>query len=339
MSIKVGISGFGRIGRDVLRAYFESGTKDIEVVAINNASGSGKELAHLFKYDSVYGKFDGDVEVISEDKIKINGQEITVCRERNPEDLPWKALGVEMVIDATGAFRDEAGLQKHITAGAKKVLLTAPGKGAMKTFVIGVNEEEYNKDEHHIISNASCTTNCLAPVAKVIVDKFGVKKGLMTTIHAYTGDQNLLDNMHGDLRRARAAAESIIPTTTGAAAAVSLVIPELEGKLNGFAMRVPTPTVSVVDVTFEVEKSTTAEEVNKALKEASESAKMKGILGFSDEPLVSIDYRQDPRSSIVDGLSTMVIDNMVKVVSWYDNEWGYSERVLDLAVFVAKKGI
>ena len=339
MSIKVGISGFGRIGRDVLRAYFESATKDIEVVAINNASGSGKELAHLFKYDSVYGKFDGDVEVVSEDKIKINGQEITVLRERNPEDLPWKALGVEMVIDATGAFRDDKGLQKHITAGAKKVLLTAPGKGDMKTFVLGVNEEEYNKDEHHIISNASCTTNCLAPVAKVIVDKFGVKKGLMTTIHAYTGDQNLLDNMHGDLRRARAAAESIIPTTTGAAAAVSLVIPELEGKLNGFAMRVPTPTVSVVDVTFEVEKSTTAEEVNKFLKEASENGKMKGILGFSDEPLVSIDYRKDPRSSIVDGLSTMVIDNMVKVVSWYDNEWGYSVRVLDLAIYVAKKGI
>ncbi len=340
MSVKVGISGFGRIGRDVLRAYFESGTKDIEVVAINNGSGSGKELAHLFKYDSVYGRFDGDVEVISEDKIKIKGQEITVLREKDPEALPWKALGVEMVIDSTGAFTTREGLEKHVKAGAKKVILTAPAKGGdVKTFVMGVNQEDYNKDEHHVISNASCTTNCLAPVAKVIVDTFGVKKGLMTTVHAYTGDQNLLDNMHKDLRRARAAAESIIPTTTGAAAAVALVIPELEGKLNGFAMRVPTPTVSVVDVTFEVEKSTTAEEVNKALKEASESEKMKGILGFSEEPLVSIDYRKDPRSSIVDSLSTMVIDNMVKVVSWYDNEWGYSERVLDLAVYVANKGI
>lgn len=340
MGVKVGISGFGRIGRDVLRAYFESGTKDIEVVAINNGSGTGKELAHLFKYDSVYGIFDGDVEAISDDKIKIKGQEITVLRERNPEALPWKELGVEIVIDSTGAFRDREGLQKHITAGAKKVVLTAPAKGGdVKTFVLGVNEEEYNKDEHNIISNASCTTNCLAPVAKVIVDKFGVKKGLMTTVHAYTGDQNLLDNTHSDLRRARAAAESIIPTTTGAAAAVSLVIPELEGKLNGFAMRVPTPTVSVVDVTFEVEKSTTAEEVNKALKEASQSEKMDGILGYSEEPLVSIDYRKDSRSSIVDSLSTMVIDNMVKVVSWYDNEWGYSERVLDLTTYIANKGI
>ena len=340
MSVKVAISGFGRIGRDVLRAYFESGTKDIEIVAINNGSGTGKELAHLFKYDSVYGIFDGDVEAISDDKIKIKGQEITVLRERDPEALPWKKLGVEIVIDATGAFRDSEGLQKHITAGAKKVILTAPAKGKdVKTFVLGVNEEEYNKDEHNIISNASCTTNCLAPVAKVIVDKFGVKKGLMTTVHAYTGDQNLLDNTHSDLRRARAAAESIIPTTTGAAAAVSLVIPELEGKLNGFAMRVPTPTVSVVDVTFEVEKSTTAEEVNKALKEASQSERMDGILGYSEEPLVSIDYRKDPRSSIVDSLSTMVIDNMVKVVSWYDNEWGYSERVLDLTTYVANKGI
>ncbi len=340
MSVKVGISGFGRIGRDVLRAYFESGNKDIEIVAINNGAGTGKELAHLFKYDSVYGKFDGDVEVVSEDLIKVNGQEIAVLRERNPEDLPWKKLGVEIVIDATGAFTNREGLEKHVTAGAKKVILTAPAKGGdVKTFVMGVNECDYNKDEHHIISNASCTTNCLAPVAKVIVDKFGVKKGLMTTVHAYTGDQNLLDNMHKDLRRARAAAESIIPTTTGAAAAVSLVIPELEGKLNGFALRVPTPTVSIVDVTFEVEKSTTAEEVNKALKEASENGPLKGFLGYSEEPLVSIDYRKDPRSSIVDSLSTMVIDNMVKVVSWYDNEWGYSERVLDLTVLVAKKGI
>lgn len=340
MSVKVAINGFGRIGRDVLRAYFESGTKEIEVVAINGGSGASKDLAHLFKYDSLYGIFDGDVEVLSDDKIKVNNQEITVLSEKDPEKLPWKDLGVELVIDATGAFRDREGLQKHITAGAKKVILTAPAKGGdVKTFVLGVNDEEYNKDEHHIISNASCTTNCLAPVAKVIVDNFGVKKGLMTTVHAYTGDQNLLDNNHSDMRRARAAAESIIPTTTGAAAAVSLVIPELDGKLNGFAMRVPTPTVSVVDVTFQVEKGTTVEEVNKVLKEASKSDKMKGKLGFSDEPLVSIDYKKDPRSSIVDGLSTMVIDDMVKVVSWYDNEWGYSVRVLDLALLVVEKGI
>lgn len=340
MSVKAAINGFGRIGRDVLRAYFEGETRDIEIVAVNGGSGSSKDLAHLFKYDSLYGIFGGNVEVISEDKIKINGQEITMLSERDPAKLPWKELGVELVIDSTGAFRDKEGLEKHISAGAKKVVLTAPAKGNdVKTFVLGVNEEEYNKDEHHVISNASCTTNCLAPVAKVIVDKFGVKKGLMTTVHAYTGDQNLLDNKHSDLRRARAAAESIIPTTTGAAAAVSLVIPELEGKLNGFAMRVPTPTVSVVDVTFEVDKNTTVEEVNKALKEASESDKMKGKLGFSDEPLVSIDYKKDPRSSIVDGLSTMVIDNMVKVVSWYDNEWGYSQRVVDLANYIAQKGL
>ena len=340
MSVKAAINGFGRIGRDVLRAYFEGETKDIEIVAVNGGSGSAKDLAHLFKYDSLYGIFGGNVEVISDDKIKINGQEITMLSERDPEKLPWKELGVELVIDSTGAFRTSEGLQKHITAGAKKVVLTAPGKDKdMKTIVLGVNEEEYNKDDHHIISNASCTTNCLAPVAKVIVDKFGVKKGLMTTVHAYTGDQNLLDNKHSDLRRARAAAESIIPTTTGAAAAVSLVIPELEGKLNGFAMRVPTPTVSVVDVTFEVNENTTVEEVNKALKEASESDKLKGKLGYSEEPLVSIDYKKDPRSSIVDSLSTMVIDNMVKVVSWYDNEWGYSQRVVDLANYIAQKGL
>lgn len=339
MAVKVGISGFGRIGRDVLRAYFESGAEDIEVVAINNGSGSAKDLAHLFKYDSLYGRFDGDVEVVSDDKIKINGKELTVIRERSPENIPWKDLGVEIVIDATGAFRDKAGLERHIQGGAKKVILTAPAKGDdVKTVVMGVNEGEYNKDEHHVISNASCTTNCLAPFSKVILDKFGIKKGLMTTVHAYTNDQNILDNAHSDPRRARAAAESIIPTTTGAAKAVALVIPELKGKLNGFAMRVPTPTVSVVDVVFEVDKAVTAEEVNAALKEAAEG-ELKGVLDYSDEPLVSIDYKKDPHSSIVDGLSTMVIDNMVKVVSWYDNEWGYSNRVLDLARYIVSKGI
>ncbi|AFS78102.1 glyceraldehyde-3-phosphate dehydrogenase GapA [Gottschalkia acidurici 9a] len=339
MAVKIGISGFGRIGRDILRAYFESGATDVEIVAINNGSGSAKDLAHLFKYDSLYGRFDGDIEVVSDDKIKINGKELAVIRERSPENIPWKQLGVEIVIDATGAFRDKAGLERHLQGGAKKVILTAPAKGDdVKTIVMGVNENEYNKDEHNIVSNASCTTNCLAPFTKIILEKFGVKKGLMTTVHAYTNDQNVLDNAHSDPRRARAAAESIIPTTTGAAKAVALVIPELKGKLNGFAMRVPTPTVSVVDVVFEVEKATTAEEVNAALKEAAEG-ELKGILGFSDEPLVSIDYKKDPHSSIVDGLSTMVIDNMVKVVSWYDNEWGYSSRVLDLARYITSKGI
>ncbi|MBU5437882.1 type I glyceraldehyde-3-phosphate dehydrogenase [Tissierella sp. MSJ-40] len=334
MAMKVGLSGFGRIGRDVLRIYAEKGIEDFEIVALN-ASGDLHDLAHLFKYDTLYGRFKGTVEV-EEDGFVINGKKIKVVAHRDPEQIPWKELGVELVIDSTGAFRDKEGLSKHITAGAKKVMITAPAKNEDITIVMGVNEKDYDPANHHIISNASCTTNCLAPVAKVILDNFGIKKGLMTTVHAYTNDQQILDKRHKDLRRARAAAESIIPTTTGAAKAVALVIPELKGKLNGFAMRVPTPTVSVVDVVFEVEKSTTAEEVNKALKEASEGA-MNGVLGFSDEPLVSIDYRGDSHSSIVDGLSTMVIDNMVKVVSWYDNEWGYSERVVDLASYIANK--
>lgn len=334
MTLKVGINGFGRIGRDVLRIYMEDNIKDFDVVAVN-ASGDIDTLAHLFKYDSLYGKFNGTIET-TEDSFIINGKEIKRTDNRNPEEIPWEKLGVDLVIDSTGAFRDREGASKHIKAGAKKVVITAPAKNEDVTIVMGVNEKDYDPEKHHIISNASCTTNCLAPVAKVIVDKFGVKKGLMTTVHSYTGDQRLLDKRHKDLRRARAAAESIVPTTTGAAKAVALVIPELKGKLNGFAMRVPTPTVSIVDVVFEVEKPTTAEEVNKALKEASEGD-MKGILGFSDEPLVSIDYKGDPRSSIVDGLSTMVIDNMVKVVSWYDNEWGYSYRVVDLVSYIANK--
>ena len=334
MTMKVGLSGFGRIGRDVLRIYAEENVKDFEIVALN-ASGDLNTLAHLFKYDSLYGKFNGTIKVV-EDGFVINGKKIKRVDHRNPTEIPWKDLGVELVIDSTGAFRDREGLSKHLEAGAKKVIVTAPAKNEDVTIVLGVNDEDYDPENHHIISNASCTTNCLAPVSKVILDKFGIKKGLMTTVHAYTNDQKILDKRHKDLRRARAAAESIIPTTTGAAKAVALVIPELKGKLNGFAMRVPTPTVSVVDVTFEVEKPTTAEEVNKALKEAAEGS-MKGILGYSEEPLVSIDYRGDSHSSIVDGLSTMVIDNMVKVVSWYDNEWGYSRRVVDLAAMVANK--
>ncbi|KNF10121.1 glyceraldehyde-3-phosphate dehydrogenase Gap [Gottschalkia purinilytica] len=337
MTVKVGISGFGRIGRDVLRVYFESGVTDFEVVAINNGSGDVNTLAHMFKYDSLYGIFPGTVEVDG-DNMVINGKKLKVVSHRNPEEIPWKELGVELVIDSTGAFKDKEGLSRHLKGGAKKVIITAPAKDEDITVVMGVNEEKYDAQNHHIISNASCTTNCLAPVAKVILDKFGINKGLMTTVHAYTNDQQILDKDHKDLRRARAAAESIIPTTTGAAKAVALVIPELKGKLNGFAMRVPTPTVSVVDVVFEVEKGTTTEDVNKALKEAAEGP-LKGVLGFSEEPLVSIDYRKDYRSSIVDGLSTMVIDNMVKVVSWYDNEWGYSARVVDLAKYIVNKGI
>lgn len=334
MSMKVGLSGFGRIGRDVLRVWAEKKVDEFEIVAIN-ASGSLQDLAHLFKYDTMYGKFDGTIEV-AEDGFVINGKKVKVVAHRDPMEIPWKELGVELVIDSTGAFRDREGLSKHITAGAKKVIITAPAKDEDITIVLGVNEEKYDPANHHIISNASCTTNCLAPVAKVILENFGVNKGLMTTIHAYTNDQQILDKRHSDLRRARTAAQNIIPTTTGAAKAVALVLPELKGKLNGFSVRVPVATVSMVDVVFEVGRSTTAEEVNRVLKEASEG-KLKGILGYSDEPLVSSDYIADPRSSIVDSLSTMVIDNMVKVVSWYDNEWGYSERVVDLAKLVANK--
>ncbi len=334
MSMKVGLSGFGRIGRDFLRAYAMREENDIELVALN-ASGKLEDLAHLLKYDTMYGKFQGSLEVV-EDGFILNGKKIKVVAHREPTDIPWKELGVDLVIDSTGAFRDREGLSKHLQAGAKKVIVTAPSKGEDITVVLGVNEDKYDPDNHHIISNASCTTNCLAPVAKVIMEKFGVEKGLMTTIHAYTNDQMILDKRHSDLRRARAAAANIIPTTTGAAAAVSLVLPELKGKLNGFSVRVPVATVSMVDVVFEVKKSTSKEEVNAVLKEASEG-KLKGILGYSDEPLVSSDYIGDPRSSIIDADSTMVIDNLVKVVSWYDNEWGYSERVLDLANLVARK--
>lgn len=336
MSVKVAINGFGRIGRNALRIALENNIKDFEVVAVNK-SGDAASIAHLFKYDTCFGKFDGTVEA-KENSIVVNGHEIKIVNDRDPEKLPWKELGVDLVIESTGKFRDKETASKHIKAGAKKVLITAPAKNEDITIVMGVNEKDYDPEKHHIISNASCTTNCLAPFAKIVLDKFGIVKGLMTTVHSYTNDQNILDGSHKDLRRARAAAESIIPTTTGAAKAVALVIPELKGKLNGFAMRVPTPTVSVVDVVFELERAATAEEVNSALREAAEG-ELKGILGYSDEPLVSIDYKKDPRSSIIDGLSTMAIDNMVKVVSWYDNEWGYSARVIDLAKLIVNKGI
>lgn len=334
MTMKVGVNGFGRIGRDFVRIYFENDIKDFDLVAIN-ASGGVDTMAHMFKYDTMYGKFDGTVE-IGEDMLIINGKEVRVTDSRDPEQIPWKEMGVETVVDSTGAFRDREGLSKHITAGAKKVILTAPGTGEDATIVLGVNDEIYDAEEHNIISNASCTTNCLAPVAKVISDKLGVEKGLMTTIHAYTGDQQLVDNRHKDLRRARAAAQNIIPTTTGAAKAVALVLPELEGILNGFSVRVPVATVSMVDVVFQVKRNTSVEEVNEMLKEASEN-ELKGILGFSEEPLVSSDFIGDERSSIVDADSTMVIDDMVKVVAWYDNEWGYARRVVDLVSLVANK--
>ncbi len=332
--MKVALSGFGRIGRDVVRIIFETGVTEFELVAIN-ASGDLKDLAHLFKYDSTYRQFKGTIEVYEEGFL-INGKKVKVVNYRDPAQLPWKELGVDLVIDSTGAFKDKKDLMKHVEAGAKKVMITAPAKDEDVTIVMGVNDELYDPENHVVISNASCTTNCLAPVAKVILDNLGVEKGLMTTIHAYTNDQQILDKRHKDLRRARAAAENIIPTTTGAAKAVALVLPELKGKLNGFSARVPVPTGSLVDVVFEVSRPTTAEEVNKLFKEASEG-EMKGILGYSEEPLVSTDIIGDERSSIVDGLSTMVIDNMVKVVSWYDNEWGYSSRVVDLAKLIANK--
>ena len=335
MSIKVGLNGFGRIGRAVLRLAQTEFGDDIEVVALN-ARANTETLVHLFKYDSCYGKFNGEASVAGENVMNVNGKEIKIFRCNDPEDIPWGKLGVDIVVESTGIFRDREKASKHIKAGAKKVIITAPGKNEDVTIVMGVNEEDYDPANHHIISNASCTTNCLAPFAKVLDDKFGIEKGLMTTVHAYTNDQRILDKTHKDLRRARAAGESIIPTTTGAAKAVSKVLPQLEGKLNGFALRVPTPTVSLVDLVCELKKPATVEEINAAFKEASEGY-MKGILGYSEEPLVSVDYKGDERSSIVDGLSTLSMgDKMFKILSWYDNEWGYSARTVDLVKYVAK---
>ncbi len=336
MSIKVGINGFGRIGRNVLRAIFQNPGKfgDIEVTSINDLTDAAT-LAHLFKYDSIFGIFKGDVSH-TEKSITVNGKEILVHSEKDPKQLPWKAEGVQVVVESTGQFtsRDKAGL--HLEAGAKKVIISAPGKGEDITIVLGVNEDKYNSAEHHVISNASCTTNCLAPVVKVLNDAFGIEKGLMTTIHAYTNDQRILDLPHKDLRRARAAALSMIPTTTGAARAVTLVIPELKGKLDGGAIRVPTPDVSVTDFVCEVKKPVTDKDVNTALKEAA-NGKLKGIMQFCEEELVSIDFTGNPHSSIVDAPLTKVIgDNLVKVMAWYDNEWGYSLRVVDLIKYVSK---
>jgi glyceraldehyde 3-phosphate dehydrogenase len=324
MTIRIGINGFGRIGRSIFRALAKDPAfSDIEIAAINDLTDNAT-LAHLLKYDSVMGVYDLDV-VGDDHGIIVNGRHIPVSSHRDPADIPWGELGAEYVAECTGIFRDLDTTQKHISAGARKVVISAPAKGNIKTFVMGVNEDEYDPTTHHIVSNASCTTNCLAPFAKVILDNFGIKHGLMTTIHSYTGDQRLLDFPHSDLRRARAAAMSMIPTSTGAAAAVALVIPELKGKFDGLAVRVPTPNVSLVDAVMEVEQATTVPEVNQALKEASNR-----YLGYTDLPLVSVDYQGNPHSSIVDGQSTKVIGTTVKVMSWYDNEWGYSNRMLDL---------
>ncbi len=331
MTVRIGINGFGRIGRNIFRAIDEDPAfGDIEVVAINDLTDNGT-LAHLLKYDSVMGTFGREVH--SDDNgIVVDGRPIAVSEHRNPADIGWGDLGVDYVAECTGIFRDADSAGSHIDAGAKKVIISAPAKGNVKTFVMGVNEDEYDPTTHHVVSNASCTTNCLAPMAKVILDNFGIERGLMTTVHAYTGDQRLLDFPHSDLRRARAAALSMIPTKTGAAAAVSLVIPALKGKFDGLAVRVPTPTVSLVDAVMEVEKETTVSEVNQALSDAANR-----YLGYTDLPLVSIDFQGDPHSSIVDGQCTKVIGKTVKVMSWYDNEWGYSNRMLDLILHMESR--
>ncbi|KXG74098.1 type I glyceraldehyde-3-phosphate dehydrogenase [Thermotalea metallivorans] len=333
MPVKVGINGFGRIGKNVLKAWLER-EGDIEIVAINSTSGP-KEHAHIFKYDSLYGILPQDVKA-TDHAIIIGDKEIPFTAYRDPAQIPWKELGVDIVIESTGKFTKREDCARHMEGGAKKVIISAPGKDEDITIVMGVNHGEYRPEEHHIVSNASCTTNCLAPVAKVLHENYRIMKGLMTTVHAYTNDQRILDLPHKDLRRARAAAESIIPTSTGAAKAIGLVIPELKGKLNGMAMRVPIPVVSVVDLVVELEQNTTVEEVNAKLKEAAEGS-LHGILGYCEEPLVSIDFKKDYRSSIVDAPSTMMVgENMLKVVAWYDNEWGYSNRVVDLASYMGK---
>jgi glyceraldehyde 3-phosphate dehydrogenase len=335
MAVRVGINGFGRIGRNIMRAAL--GDKNIDFVAVNDLT-SAHTLAHLLKYDSVLGNLHARVEA-KEDSISVDGDEFKVLSKRDPAELPWKALGVDVVFESTGLFTERAAAAKHIAAGAKKVVITAPAKGPDITLVLGVNDDKYDPAQHQIISNASCTTNCLAPLAKVIHQKFGIRKGWMTTIHSYTNDQQLLDLPHKDLRRARAAALSMIPTSTGAASAVGEVLPELKGKLDGFAMRVPTPNVSVVDLVALVDKQTTAEEVNAALKESSTGA-LKGLLQFSEEELVSVDFKGNPHSSIVDAAYTKVMDgDFVKVLSWYDNEWGYSSRCVDLLRLLVKKGL
>lgn len=335
--MKVGINGFGRIGRQVFKALRDYYPDEIQVVAVNDLTDNNT-LAHLLMYDSNYGAFDGDVSA-TEEVIIVDGEEIKAFAERDPSKLPWGDLGVDIVIESTGVFTDADKAKAHVTAGAKKVIISAPAKGEDITVVMGVNHDKYDPAAHTIVSNASCTTNCLAPVAKVILDRFGIVKGLVTTVHSYTNDQNILDLPHKDLRRARAAALNIIPTTTGAARAVSLVIPELKGKFDGFALRVPTPTVSIIDFVAEIERTATVQEINGALIEASEN-NLVDILDYTESPLVSMDFKGDPHSAIVDGLSTMVIGgNLIKVIAWYDNEWGYSVRVADLTNYMAEKGV
>ena len=337
MKTKVGINGFGRIGKVALKVWLEN-ERDIEIVAINSTSGPVKH-AHIFKYDSMYGTVPEDVKA-TDDALHVGDKVIQFTRHKDPADIPWKELGVEIVLECAGIFNNEEDAKKHIQAGAKKVILSAPPKsGDILQVVMGVNEEDYDPSKHNILSNASCTTNCLAPVVKVLNDEFGVEYGLMTTVHAYTNDQKLLDMPHSDPRRSRAAALSIIPTTTGAAKAVTKVIPELKGRLNGFALRVPTPVVSIVDFVAHLKQDTTAEEVNQKLKEISEG-RLKGIMGYSEEPLVSIDYKKEKQSSVIDALSTMMTGpRLVKVVAWYDNEWGYTERLVDFLDYVAQKGL
>ena len=335
MAVRVGINGFGRIGRNIMRAAL--GNPAVDFVAVNDLTNSAT-LAHLLKYDSVLGNLEADVKATAEG-ISVDGEEFKVLSVKDPAQLPWKDLGVDVVFESTGLFTKREDAAKHLAAGAKKVIITAPAKSPDVTVVLGVNEDKYDPAKHHIISNASCTTNCLAPVAKVIHERFGLRKGWMTTVHAYTNDQNLLDLPHKDLRRARAAALSIIPTTTGAATAVGEVLPELKGRLDGFAMRVPTPNVSVVDLNALLDRKTTAEEVNKAFVEEA-NGRLKGILAVSEEELVSIDFRRNPNSSIVDASYTKVMDgDFLKVVAWYDNEWGYSSRCVDLLVNVIAKGL
>src|SRR5438477_4505917 len=335
MAVKIGINGFGRIGRNIMRAAL--GAKDIDFVAVNDIT-SAHTLAHLLKYDSVLGNLHARVEA-KDDRIAVDGEEFKVLAVRDPAQLPWKDLGVDIVFESTGLFTNREAAAKHLAAGAKKVIITAPAKSPDITIVLGVNDDKYDPAKHQIISNASCTTNCLAPLAKVIHERFTIKKAWMTTVHSYTNDQNLLDLPHKDLRRARAAAVSIIPTTTGAAIAVGEVMPELKGKFDGIAMRVPTPNVSIVDLNALVDKKTTGEEVNAALREAA-NGRLKGILAVTDEELVSIDFRKNSHSSIVDSAYTSVIDgDFLKVLSWYDNEWGYSSRCVDLLLKIVKKGL
>ena len=336
MTTRVAINGFGRIGRLCLRAMLQRCKDSLSVVAINDMADL-QTNAHLFQYDSTYGAFAGTVE-IGEGTIRIDGQEIRVLNQKDPSRLPWKNLGVDIVIESTGVFTDGTQVRSHLEAGAKKAIITAPAKNEDITVVLGVNESSYEPKKHHIVSNASCTTNCLAPVAKTLHDNFGIERGLMTTTHAYTNDQRILDLMHKDLRRARAAAMNIVPTTTGAAQAIGLVIPDLKGKLHGISLRVPTATVSVVDLVADLRKSASVVEINAALKDAAEKH-LKGILAYCDKPLVSSDFRGHPASAIVDALSTVVLEGkMAKVLTWYDNEWGYSCRVADLAAFMAKAG-